>query len=778
MTGSRLLRCAVLAWLLAAVAVAHAGGPRWVTGSSYFSRSGIVVVWANGQVPYYTDQGDLSASVDNAAANAMVAAAAAPWNGVATAGVNLSAAGTLDEDVNGNDVSVGANGIVFPDDAQSTDTSKPLAVVYDEDGSITDMLLGQGASGPNACRQNGVTESVDNISTTGVIVHAVIILNGRCTGTPQQLQQMQYQLERAFGRVLGLAWSQLNDNVFTQNPPPVLVQEEAWPLMHPIDILCGPYTYQCMANPFQLRMDDRAALGRMYPVTSANQAQFPDKQITAQVVSGLSGTVKFPNGQPMQDVNVVMHHYQPFTAPIFVFPDELLSSVSGYTYPGDSGNPVTGYVDASGNRFNEFGSPSVSQEGVYDLRGVEIQNAVNYNSEFFYITFEPINPLYVGAYSIGPDSLNVVTPSGTIAPVVTWAFNAGRTSGANAVATGAATDAHSGDDGSEASPAVVPQRGWWNGRISGYGHTGWYELYVKANHSFAVEATALDEQGNATTSKAMPVIGIWNSSDALGSAPALEQAAFNGLRPGSTILAAQTSVGEEVRFAIADQRGDGRPDFAYRAQVLYADHVSPAVLDVSGGEGRISGMGFRTGDVVAVDGVAATVVSSSATALQVQMPPLSALPGMAQGTAVDVTVTDPATGGSSTMQSALMYDASTAATGSTAQLVVVSGGEQSIAYTAALAPVVLEVTDGAGHAVPGVSVQIHQTVTGWQAPCPAHGRCPRPALLSQTKVSLTSGANGEVSIPPLQMANRAEITTIVATAETSGLVEVTLQKHP
>ena len=75
-------RTSVLPFLLAlilifAVEVAHAGGPRWVAGSSYFNPSvkGQQVVWANGQVTYYTDLGNLSSQVTQAQANTMVAAA-------------------------------------------------------------------------------------------------------------------------------------------------------------------------------------------------------------------------------------------------------------------------------------------------------------------------------------------------------------------------------------------------------------------------------------------------------------------------------------------------------------------------------------------------------------------------------------------------------------------------------------------------------------------------------------------------------------------------------
>ena len=156
----------------------------------------------------------------------------------------------------------------------SNDLAVPIAVVYDADGSVTDLLLGEGASDPSGCRQTGVTESVDAFGQAGTIDHAVMVVNGRCVSggvaLQQQMLQLQYQMTRAFGRVLGMAWSQLNDNVFTGATPATLAERQAWPLMHPIDIICGPYTYQCMVNPFVLREDDIAALDVLYPVPSTN----------------------------------------------------------------------------------------------------------------------------------------------------------------------------------------------------------------------------------------------------------------------------------------------------------------------------------------------------------------------------------------------------------------------------------------------------------------------------------------------------------------------------
>jgi len=55
-------------------ATAIAGGPEYVAGSSFFNSSamGQPLTWSQGQVNYYTDQGDLSPILPNTAANAFV----------------------------------------------------------------------------------------------------------------------------------------------------------------------------------------------------------------------------------------------------------------------------------------------------------------------------------------------------------------------------------------------------------------------------------------------------------------------------------------------------------------------------------------------------------------------------------------------------------------------------------------------------------------------------------------------------------------------------------
>jgi hypothetical protein len=53
---------------------------------------------------------------------------------------------------------------------------------------------------------------------------------------------------------------------------------------------------------------------------------------------------------------------------------------------------------------------------------------------------------------------------------------------------------------------------------------------------------------------------------------------------------------------------------------------------------------------------------------------------------------------------------------------VASGAGQSVVSGASPVPVVLLVTDGAGHALPGATVNIYQTAYAWEGACPAVGR--------------------------------------------------------
>ena len=646
-----LLRRVVTAILLClAVERAVAGGPRYVTGPPFFKTSGNAVGWKQKQLLYFTDPGDLGPAVNHQAADALVAAAAAVWN-VPIASITVGQGGALAEHVSGQNVYLGSTGMVWPTDVLAANASGiPVAVVYDNDGSVTDTLLGGGASDPAGCEQNAVTESVDAFDPEGYILHAVIVLNGRCTGTaPEQQLQMQYQLMRVFGRVLGLAWSQTNDNVFTGSPTPTYDQALHWPVMHPIDIRCGPYSFQCMAQPFVLRPDDVQALVSVYPVTGTPAA---GKQVSLADGNWIYGTVTFPTGQGMAGVNVLTNREYTFTS---TPQDWFESSTMSGTY--FRRNALSPFVSADTSASGSEGSTSASNEGYFLIPYMQVQGV--YAEDTVFVSTEPVNALYAGEYSLGPYTLGVVVPAGS-APTVygQGQVHAGAEVQANFTIGDAPSVCGSGADGTAGTPMLAPASGWWTGQICGYGHVSYIAAAIKAGRSFTVEVTALDANGFATTTKLMPAIGIYAVSDAVGALPSLgvQTEAFNGLDVGTTTLQADLASGTGVRIGIADERGDGRPDFPYQARLFYADSIAPVEIASAGGQATISGTGFRSGNQVLVNGIAVPVQSWSATSIVLNLPDMQAV-GAVAGTPVDVAVTDAGTGAASTITGVLTYQA-------------------------------------------------------------------------------------------------------------------------
>ena len=668
----------------------YAGGPRYVAGVSYFNPAvlGQPVIWSGGQVYYYVDQGPLG-PLSNAQAVAMVDSAAAIWSAVPTAAVKLTDAGALAEDVNGSDVLAGNGFFAAPSDVTPSATGTPVAVIFDSDGSVIDALQGVGASTPSNCALNGPLVWIDNMNPNATFAHGVIVLNGRCATSTSLLQTMSYQLERTFGRILGLDYSQVNDNAVNlaaTEPNGVL----AWPVMQPINSECGPQGGTCIPNPGTPRLDDLAALNRIYPVIAANLANFPGKVLTAANTVSIQGTISFRNGQGMQGVNVIARPLDAKGNPLY---QDTVTFVSGAYFAGNRGNSVTGWTDSQGNRLDRFGSNNAALEGFFDLSGIPLPTGVTTAS--YQISFEPVNPLYVDSISVGPYLLGSPSPSGAMPTLTINGLQAGSSQTLTVTATNSAADsilnpipdpvsaiarrtsgnspirdlqdpgasvtrsntaARSATIGTEAQPAPLPATGNWTGRLAQIGEGDWFTLPVRANRIFTIVAQALDETGTPSAVKAMPAIGVWDGFDPIETAAAGFAPAANGTAPGETWLQVATSGAEIVRLAIADQRGDGRPDYLYRGWVLYADTVSPTRLPSTGGVIVIRGRGFRAGDTVLVGGVTAQVTSILPTEITAAAPAA----GIGVTGSQDVTVNDlPSFYASATIPGGLSYDSAT-----------------------------------------------------------------------------------------------------------------------
>jgi hypothetical protein len=576
-----------------------------VAGVSFFNPGvkGQPVHWAGGKINYYVDQGSLNGSVSHSQATAMVDAAAAIWSAVPTAGVTLTDKGQLNEDVSGWNITVNADAITQPSDVTPAATNYPLGIIFDMDGSVIDAVFGPGSSDPTGCEDNGVLVWMDNINPDATIGHGMMVLNGLCATNANLLAMMNYELERAFGRLLGLDYSQVNPGALQSG---LAGGVQGWPVMQPDSGVCGPSGGVCIPNPGTLRFDDIAALNRIYPITATNLAAFPGKKITATSTVSIQGTITFKSGLGMQGVNVVARPQDASGNPLYQY---TVTFVSGSYFNGNHGNPVTGFADDNGNLLTRWGSDSSGLQGFFDLSDMPLppgQTTANYT-----VTFEPVDPMDMLTSSVGPYLLGSPSPSGTFAPVAVPAMSAGKVQTLTVQVDDSASGGYQSAIGSETSPHLLPVSGMWAGRLSQVGQNDWFTFPVRSGRTFTVVTIATDEGGVPTNTKAIPALGVWDAFDPAGTSPAGAGAGLNGWAKGESWLRVSTSADDVVRMGIADQRGDGRPDYAYSGWVLYADTISPLRLPAAGGPFVIHGMGFRMADTVLVGGRPAVVTSIS-----------------------------------------------------------------------------------------------------------------------------------------------------------------------
>jgi hypothetical protein len=632
------------------VLASRAGGPKCVAGNSYFdpTSAGQPLVWPQGLITYYTDQGDLSPILPNSSANSLVADAFAQWTSVPTAALLATNGGPLAEDVNGSNVVLNSDGtITMPADIQPNAPGTPIGVVYDTDGSVTDALMGAGAGGTSQCFSNAVFGGNDNYGTLANYQHALIVINDQCAQQASQLVDVEYRLVRVIGGALGLGWSQVNPNVLTHVPFPTSDDYAGFPVMHSTDPLnCIPITI-CYANPYQLAMDDVAAISRLYPVTAQNLSSFHGKQVFASATARIHGSVWFTDTrgnktQAMQGVNVVARWIDTATGQ----PSRryAAASVSGFLFTGNQGNPITGYNDSLGNSFSEWGSDNQGLEGFFDLAGLQLPNG---GSARYQLSVEALDAKWSGG--VGPYSPGPVVPSGAFQPIVVTVTAGGDV--LQDILMGGTAQPLLQTASTWTSPIPLPPAGDWVSTLSGYGNIAYYLLPAQANRTLSVAITALNEGSQATVGKVQPVIGMWAASDPQGTqSPAFTPSPFNQTIFGMTRLDAQVATSTNFLIGISDVRGDGRPDYRYHAYVLYADSVSPARIGVNGGPVAVRGTGFYSGLNSTIAGTAASPFAISAGQIMLAAPPH-------RDGVQDVVVTDSASGASSGMTGVLTYGA-------------------------------------------------------------------------------------------------------------------------
>jgi hypothetical protein len=243
-------RTAVLLAVVGAVLPAAAGGPRKV------NASGDAIVWdTDTPVLYFVDRGELG-TLSNDAADALLREMFDVWEAVAEARIQFMRAGQLEVDVTGDN---------YRTDAYPPVGSGISPVVFDDDGSILHDELGDGAEDDIL----GITSY--DLFTEQNLFEVSVILNGRChdgEGTPGSPCELSYDELRAtvlheLGHFAGLDHTDLNREFFKDCPVPGNgacrpANNAVLPTMYPIKS-------EDDATLVSLHLDDRLALGRMYP---------------------------------------------------------------------------------------------------------------------------------------------------------------------------------------------------------------------------------------------------------------------------------------------------------------------------------------------------------------------------------------------------------------------------------------------------------------------------------------------------------------------------------
>lgn len=326
-------RCACLAvCLLAAAASVQAGGPLIVAGN------GQLVAW-NPAVPvsYRTDNGPLSASIDELAARSRVASMFAVWQDVPTASITYTRAGSINGvgAFGGGDVNTGGEYLAVEQDCFDGNQSP---VIYDATGTIfgdlgVDSSSVIGFAGP--CALSG------GFIVTGQVVMNGLFQDGQSQPVADLLpNEFDAAIIHEIGHFSGLDHSQINVNCLNPCDADDL---EGLPTMFP---------FLVSATQGQLSIDEIAWISRLYPQTTGGTT-------FAGTHGTIRGIVYFTDGEShAQFVNVIARRTD---AGSNEDRRQAVSVLSGYKFKAFHGNPLTGAQPSA------FGSSAPGDIGLFEI---------------------------------------------------------------------------------------------------------------------------------------------------------------------------------------------------------------------------------------------------------------------------------------------------------------------------------------------------------------------------------------------------------------------------
>lgn len=328
----RAARAVCAALLLAPWVIIQAGGPLVV------NAGGQPYVWnVSAPVAYRTDNGPMSASIDELAARGEVDAMFAVWQSVPTASISYARAGFITPVGGFSDGDV-SNGLEFGAVENDCFDGNQSPVIYDANGRILgdlgiDVTSVIGFAGPCALAGSHIS--------TGLVVMNGMFLDGLPQPVPDLTPaEFNAAIIHEIGHFSGLDHSQINLECLN---PCGADDIEGLPTMFPflVSVAQG-----------QLSVDDIAWISRLYPQTTGG-ATF------AGTHGVLTGIVYFTDGEShAQLVNVIARRVDTGANE-----DQrsAVSVLSGYKFKVFHGNAVTGAQPSP------FGSSAPGDIGLFEI---------------------------------------------------------------------------------------------------------------------------------------------------------------------------------------------------------------------------------------------------------------------------------------------------------------------------------------------------------------------------------------------------------------------------
>jgi hypothetical protein len=349
---------------LLASGIAAAGGPLVI------DTSGQPFTWSTAAaIPYRTDGGALSPTVDNDAARARVQAMFAVWQNVASASISYSRVGDI------LDVGSFTDGNVSTADEYDAVEGACLAgdqspIVYDEDGQIfADVVADDsviGFAGPCAL------DPAQGRILSGQAVMNGLYQDGQAAPIPDlSAAEFNTTFVHEFGHFSGLDHSQIN-------------VECAAAACGNDDLEGLPTMFPFLVSDSQesLSVDDIGWISRLYPATGGTGFDATHGTV--------SGTVYFTDGEShVQLVNVIARRVDDAVTAADESRTMAASGVSGNTVRVFRGNPIN---EPSSQPFGPFGSEDAAALGRFEIP---------LPPGSYTLEVESINPAFVEGSSVG-----------------------------------------------------------------------------------------------------------------------------------------------------------------------------------------------------------------------------------------------------------------------------------------------------------------------------------------------------------------------------------------